>query len=89
MRCGGDKRGNAAARRARKLWLLERYGDGETCPCIHCRTTLTFETVTVDRIVPGGSYARPNVQPSCFGCNRARSDDPTWTPPAGFAPAPA
>jgi hypothetical protein len=80
MRCGGDKRGSAASRRARKRWLLETFGDGETCPCIHCQTTLDYDTVTADRIVPGASYSRSNIQPSCFACNRARSNDESWQP---------
>jgi hypothetical protein len=90
-RHGGDKRGSAASRRARKLWFLSdsRWdGDGERCRCAHwtkpglpgenCLGWVTFETVEADRIIPGGAYARSNVQPSCKPCNQARSDDPTW-----------
>lgn len=87
MRNGGDHRGSAASRRARKLWLLGAIedrtlgwapfgGNGTTVKCaLGCGEVLTFATVEADRIVPGGSYARPNVQPACRPCNLARSDD--------------
>lgn len=26
------------------------------------------QTLTVDRINPGGTYARPNIQPACLHC---------------------
>lgn len=78
-RHGGDKRGSAAARRARKVWMLATWGDGEKCPCVHCGCELDFATVEADRIVPGGSYRRDNVQPACRGCNLARSDNEGWS----------
>lgn len=81
-RHGGDKRGNSRDRRARKLWMLATWGDGIVCPCIHCEQPVTYETVEADRIVPGGSYRRDNVQPACRSCNLQRSDNPAWT----FAP---
>jgi 5-methylcytosine-specific restriction endonuclease McrA len=85
-RAGGDHRGSAASRRARKLWLLGALedrtlgwapfdGNGTEVPCVFCRELLTFATVEADRIVPGGSYRRENVQPACRPCNLARSDD--------------
>jgi len=85
-RAGGEKRGNAANRRARKNWLLgvikDRTlgwapfgGNGETVPCVFCGELLTFATLEADRIIPGGSYRRENVQPACRPCNLARSDD--------------
>lgn len=77
-RAGGEKRGNSKNRRARKLWMLAKWGDGETCPCVHCGKSLSFKTVESDRIIPGGSYARWNVQPSCRRCNLARLDNPKW-----------
>jgi hypothetical protein len=77
-RNGGDKRGNAASRRSRKIWMLNEWGDGTKCPCIHCGTLLTYPELEADRIVPGGSYRRSNVQPSCGPCNKQRSDDPDW-----------
>jgi 5-methylcytosine-specific restriction endonuclease McrA len=90
MRHGGDKRGNAASRRARKLWLLGAIedprlgwapfgGNGETVPCVFCEKSLTFATVEADRKEAGGPYARWNVQPACRPCNLARSDDDELT----------
>ena len=67
-----NDRGSAADRRARKVWLLETFGDGETAPCCFCQTELTFETITVERIVPGcqgGRYVRGNIKPACGACN--------------------
>lgn len=79
-RHGGEKRGNSKDRAARKMWMLKSFGNGETCPCVHCGTKLTFVTVEADRIIPGGSYRRENVQPACRRCNLARSNDLNWTP---------
>jgi hypothetical protein len=84
QRPGGDHRGSAASRRARKHWMLnqERWnGDGVECDCAlgivsECAGRVTFLTVEADRIVPGGSYGRHNVQPACRACNAARSDKP-------------
>lgn len=81
MRAGGEKRGNAQDRRRRKLWMLDTFGDGERCECVHCHVSLTYDVVEADRIVPGGSYRRENVQPSCRRCNAQRSNDVNWTPP--------
>lgn len=78
-RHGGDKRGNCRDRRARKIWMLATFGDGTQCPCVHCERPLTYETVEADRIIPGGSYRRTNIQPACRVCNLERSDDLTWT----------
>jgi hypothetical protein len=72
-----NRRGNASDRRARKLWLLTEYGDGVTAECSlavssDCPGTVTFETMSVDRIVPGiegGTYARGNIRPACCPCN--------------------
>lgn len=89
---GCDPRGSSKDRRARKLWMLSPAagaviagawrlfgGDGASVPCIHgCGRTLTYETVEADRIVPGGSYRRSNVQPACGPCNRARSNNVDW-----------
>lgn len=74
MRKGGDSRGGAPARRNRKHWMLHWFGDGETAPCTHCRDPLDFETIEADRIVPGGPYARHNIQPACRGCNARRGN---------------
>jgi 5-methylcytosine-specific restriction endonuclease McrA len=76
LRKGHDPRGSSQDRRRRKTWLMAMFGDGDTAPCTHCRRTLTFNTIEVDRIAPGGSYARSNIQPSCGPCNRNRGDSP-------------
>lgn len=72
-----NDRGNAADRRARKLYLLDEFGDGVTVACAlgvspNCPGTVTFDTLSVDRIVPGiegGRYTRDNIRPSCLPCN--------------------
>lgn len=72
----GNVRGSAADRRRRKQWLLDVFGDGVEVMC-HlevsdaCEMALTFETLTVDRIVPGclgGRYTRDNIRPACRPC---------------------
>lgn len=78
-RAGGDKRGNAAQRRARKEWMLNHFGNGDSCPCSYCGTELGFATVEADRIIAGGTYARTNVIPACRTCNSARGDKPLWS----------
>ena len=78
MRAGGDKRGSASQRRARKYWMLRYFGSGKTAPCSHCGKRLTFRTIEADRIIPGGSYARHNVMPACRDCNLARSNNINW-----------
>ncbi len=82
-----DKRGNSADRRARKTFLLNAFGNGTTCACVHCGVTLTRETLEADRIVPGGTYRRDNVQPSCGPDNRARGNNASWLSPLARAAA--
>lgn len=81
VRNGGDGRGGAPARRRSKRNLLELFGDGQSCPCVHCGAPLTFETLQRDRVVPpryshplAGSYSLANLQPSCGDCNKRRSN---------------
>lgn len=67
-----NARGSTYDRRARRVWLLARFGDGTTCPCYRCGLVLDDETLTVDRIVPGirgGTYRRSNCRPACGHCN--------------------
>lgn len=73
-RNGGDKRGSSADRRRRKTWMLFIFGDGTKADCTHCGAGLDFTTIEQDRIIPGGSYARYNIQPSCRPCNIERGD---------------
>jgi 5-methylcytosine-specific restriction endonuclease McrA len=82
--------GNAYDRRARILWMLLHFGDGQTCHCAHCGATLDYTTVTADRITPGsegGTYRRDNLQPACLSCNSSRQDRTDWTPPQSPQPA--
>jgi 5-methylcytosine-specific restriction endonuclease McrA len=73
-RHGGDKRGNSTDRRRRKQWMVEHFGNGQTCPCHWCSETLAIDEIEADRIEPGGSYARGNVIPACRSCNEQRGD---------------
>lgn len=63
--------GSSYDRRKRKLFLLTKFGDGETAVCSFdgCDVVLTFDTITVDRFpimgCDGGTYRRENIRPSC------------------------
>lgn len=80
MRAGGEKRGNSYDRRRRKLWLLATFDQDlgpDKCRCWldlaeGCRVELDIHTITVDRIDPGGTYARPNIQPACRVCQNTQ-----------------
>jgi hypothetical protein len=77
------KRGSVYDRHSRKRWLVGTEspfgGNGTHVPCVHgCGTILSYETVQADRVIPGGSYARHNIQPSCGPCNIARGNNPNW-----------
>jgi 5-methylcytosine-specific restriction endonuclease McrA len=72
QRNGGELRGNSADRRARKLFLLNKKGDGVQAPCHECSNVVTYETMIVDRIIPGiqgGRYTRDNIQIHCHTCS--------------------
>lgn len=65
------------ARRARKQFLLDTFGNGTITNCIHCGKFLNFEALTVDRVVCahlGGRYVRTNIRPSCKPCNEKRGN---------------
>lgn len=69
-----NARGGAPARRRRRQWLLDQFGDGKTAPCsFGCGTAIDIDTMTVDRFpVPGclgGTYRRGNIRPACQPCN--------------------
>lgn len=68
-----NDRGSSYARRKRKQWLLDEFGDGTEAPCAFCHRPVTFLTITVDRYpVPGcegGKYVKGNIRPSCGFCN--------------------
>jgi 5-methylcytosine-specific restriction endonuclease McrA len=80
---GDDKRGNYRDRYARKTWLLTTPkfgGNGNVVPCVHCGAQCTRDELHADRIIPGGSYRRENVQPACAGCNIRRGNKVEWIP---------
>lgn len=68
-----NDRGSSYARRARKQWLLDEFGDGTEAECSFCHRTVTFSTISVDRYpIPGcegGRYVKGNIRPSCNSCN--------------------
>lgn len=84
---GDGGRGNPTDRKRRKLWMLSPGagfgGNGETVPCAaslgsRCEGVVTYETMNVDRIVPGclgGRYVRTNIRPTCFTCNNDLSHE--------------
>jgi hypothetical protein len=69
-----NARGSAEARRARRQWLLDAFGDGVRAACsFGCGAVVTLETMSVDRYpiagVNGGTYRRGNIRPACEPCN--------------------
>jgi hypothetical protein len=82
-----NARGSAAARRARKRWLLATFdpelGEGAARCAIardaHCLGVVTFDTITVDRYplpgVLGGTYVQGNIRPACGPCNSRDGND--------------
>jgi hypothetical protein len=71
-RSNTDERGSAAERRARKQWLLNKFGDGTQAPCWECDRLVNSHTMIVDRITPGeqgGRYTRNNIRAHCVGCS--------------------
>lgn len=76
MRPGGEKRGNSRDRARRRAWLLATF-DADLGPdrarcwldlSPVCLQEVDARTLTVDRIRPGGSYSRGNIQPACRPC---------------------
>lgn len=71
-----DKRGNAADRARRRAWLLATFDDDLGPDYARCAMRLSADcdlvvdavTLSVDRIVMGGTYARGNIQPGCKPC---------------------
>jgi hypothetical protein len=67
-----DLRGNSKDRRARKLFLLNKKGDGRTAPCHECGMRVGYDDMIVDRIDPGkngGRYTRDNIDVHCKTCS--------------------
>lgn len=76
MRPGGERRGNNRDRARRRAWLLATFDTDlgpERARCWldlspGCLQEVDAHSLTVDRIHPGGTYARTNVQPACRPC---------------------
>lgn len=76
MRAGGEKRGNNRDRKRRREWLLKTFDQdlGPDLARCHlkisnvCAVTVNAGSLTVDRINPGGTYARDNIRPACIPC---------------------
>lgn len=54
-------------------WSLPKGLGRPACRCFRCGKLVTYETMEVDRIVPGcsgGTYARTNIRPVCPDCNK-------------------
>ena len=70
-----NSRGSSYDRRARREFLMKKFGNGKTVPCFWCGRRLRkhFE---VDRWPvcghDGGSYRRNNIVPACSDCNGKR-----------------
>jgi hypothetical protein len=76
VRPGGEKRGNNRDRARRRDWIMGEH-DPELGPLFvrcalqiadNCVPLLTHLTLTIDRLDPGGTYARYNIQPACRWC---------------------
>lgn len=68
-----NARGNSKDRAARKKWMLSHFGNGVMANCWECRTPVDYETMVIDRIIPGkdgGRYVRGNIRPQCHSCSR-------------------
>lgn len=69
-----------ADRQRLRQWVLDWWGDGQTCKCVGCDTWLDNQTLTLDRYpVPGkfgGTYRRNNVRPMCYVCNHGHNMEP-------------
>jgi hypothetical protein len=71
-----DKRGNVKDRARRRAWLLLTFdvdlGPGRArCHLklsAYCEIEVDSDTLSVDRKVRGGTYARHNIQPACKPC---------------------
>lgn len=87
-RAGGEHRGNSTDRRNRRAWIASAKagfgGNGFEVPCVHCGNWVSKPEVHIDRMQPGGSYARDNIQPACPNCNQERSDKANYLAPHQF-----
>lgn len=80
MRRGGDRRGSAKSRRARKVWMLATFDpdlgpDQARCRLVlsdRCLGILDHSTITPDRLVLGSGYDRAGIQPACRNCQNVQ-----------------
>lgn len=71
-----DRRGSNAARKVRRTWLLSTFDvdlGPERARChlklsAWCERIVDSVSLSVDRIEPGGTYRRGNIQPACKPC---------------------
>lgn len=71
-----DIRGNSRDRARRRAWVLEAFDPDLGPDRARCRLQLSGGclgvvdrlTLWVDRIIPGGTYCRENIQPGCGPC---------------------
>lgn len=60
-----------------KKFNRSRVWNKKAHECHWCGIALTFETMTLDHVIPiskGGSNQLGNLVPSCFACNNAKGD---------------
>lgn len=68
------------------LMIPAEKGTGEpACRCYRCGKLMNYETMEVDRIVPGcmktpkypngGTYVRENIRPACWICNKVTGNE--------------
>lgn len=85
-----DLRGNALDRENLRWAIFVEFGGHKRggpvrgqVPCVYCGLKLSwhedgpYPPMELDKILvaaEGGRYQRPNIVPSCQGCNRARGD---------------
>lgn len=71
-----DKRGSNTDRARRRSWLLAEFDPDLGVGRARCHLRLSAQclrvvdetTLSVDRKIPGGTYARHNIQPACKPC---------------------
>lgn len=70
--------------KSRRTFKARLFHRGERC-CYLCGVALTFETATIDHVIPkarGGTNAMRNLRLACFACNNRKNND---RPPAELA----
>jgi hypothetical protein len=74
-------RPNSRDRARLRQRLAREFGDGKTCPCVHCGKVLSLDQISLDKIyttAEGGTYRFGNTLGACLKCNMARGETP-WT----------